>query len=250
MSEVMPAPCIDAASARPAAPTPVCLSVREVVGHVARTQRGAALGLSTAQLIDTADACVRLGVQRQVLSAGLGTQEALDRLAQIATGRAVAGRLSDGDRDAVVALQHDMRARLSHILADWRQAGQVFTRLTGLLPAQLSGTWPALDSAQRHALERSVPAASRGEFERARQCHRSTHRRQMRATHELERCRETHGQLQLAFEGGQCALVALSRSHRQLQRLIESHLQAEADRLVAQHVMDLLARPVRDTPNV
>ena len=74
--------------------SPQGLSVRQIVRHVVSTQPCGSPGCTIDRLVDIADACVRLGAQRQVLTAGLATQEALDRLVQIAAGRETARRLA------------------------------------------------------------------------------------------------------------------------------------------------------------
>ena len=226
--------------------SPQGLSVRQIVRHVVSTQPCGSPGCTIDRLVDIADACVRLGAQRQVLTAGLATQEALDRLVQIAAGRETARRLAADERVAVVALQSDMRTRLNHILSDWRLAGERFTRLTCLLPAQLTGAWPtlpALDMAQRQALERAVAVVLGRDFERARDRHASAQRRWLRATQDVERADEECRRIDQAFRAGQCSVLSLARARWQRQRQVESQLHAEADRLVSQHVMDLLARP-------
>lgn len=242
MSEVMHDHRIDDAETRLAASGPASLSVREVLGHVWRLQSH--LPFRVAPMIDAVDACVQLGARRQVLVAGLETQTALDRLARIAAGRAGAGCLSSGEQEAVEALQRDMSERLWQALTDWRRAGQRFTHLTRMLPAQLSPTWPTLspwDPAQRHELERQTPAALLPDFRRAQEHHIAARRRSVRAAHELECGREERRRAEALFRVGQCSLLRLSQAWWQQQRQVESCLHADVDRLVPQHLMAFLA---------
>lgn len=227
-------------------PAPGGLTVRQIVLQVVDGHAGMSVQREVDLVVETVDACVRLGARREVVSAGLGTQETLDRLAQIATGRARAGRLERGECAAMESLCADMHTRLSHILADWQKAGERFTRLTRLLPAQLGNQWPALpalDTAHRHTFEHVVEPTLRSEFERARIRCVAAQRRCARATHEVERGRMELRQAETAFRGGQCSVLSLAQSVAQLQRQVESKWQAEAERLVPQHVMEWLARP-------
>lgn len=252
MSEVMYSHRIDAASSQQSPAAAAGLSVQQVVAHVCRLRQGSPTAFTSTPnmptTIDTVDACVRLGMRRQLLSAGLDTQEALDCLGQIAAGRASLGHLTPGERHAVEGVQKDMRTRLSHLITDWRRAGDRFTHLTRLLPAQLHSVWPTLpglDSADRRGLEQAVPAAVRMDFEHMRTGFLSAHRRYARAAHEIEQGREQLRELDARFRAGQCVVVQLAQARLQLQRRVESALHAEADRLVSQHVMLLLARPAR-----
>lgn len=248
MAEVLHPTPVDARSHGPAAPDLSGLSVRDVIGHVTFVVAGEHRPLPVERMIDIVDACVRLGAQRQALSAGLLTQEALDRLAQIVIGREMAGQASPSDRATVESNQDDIRMRLARILADWSRAGQRFTRVTRLLPTQFSRAWPTrpvLDTAQRRALEQCVPAGMETAFEHARTHHASAQRRCIRAALEVERGHVEGQRLASAFRAGQCPAAQVSQALMHLQRQVESGLNAEAERLVSQHVMEFLAQPIQ-----
>ena len=89
----------------------------------------------------------------------------------------------------------------------------------------------------------AVTAALRRDFERARDRHVSAQRRWARATQEVMRADEECRRIDQAFRAGLCSVLGLAQARWHRQRQVESQLHAEADRLVSQHVMDLLARP-------
>lgn len=224
------------------------MAVRAVLTHLQRVT--AAPGPLTGMdgWVEIVQACVSLGATRHVLNAGLGTQEALDRLVQIAIGREAVHPVARSERLAIEAVQADMRTRLSHILADWRRIGDRFTQLTRLLPAQFSRAWPlkpGLDETQRRAMDTRVhafkDAARRAEYERAKDLYRAAQRRCERAAREVAQAASEHQRLAGEFRGGERSLSGSAQALMAWQRHVESLVDAEADRTFAQELMGLLS---------
>lgn len=224
------------------------MSVRDVLVHVHRQTSAAGPLTGMDGWVAVVQACIAVGAARHVLNAGLGTQEALDRLVQIAIGRETAHRSARSERVAVEAVQADMRTRLSHTLTDWRRTGERFTQLTRLLPAQFSRAWPlkpALDDAQRQWMDARVHASKdasrRAEYERAKDLYRAAHRRCERAAREVAQAAGEHQRMAGEVHGGERSLTGSAQALMAWQRHVESLVDAEADRALAQEMMGLLA---------
>src|SRR5690606_23687541 len=113
------------------------LQIHEVLAHVAQRDPDMSAAARLQRLLDVADACARMVAARRGLTRTLDVQQHIERLVDLAQGRERAQRLSMGECDALQAPQALASAQAAQALATWREAGQAFAQLTGLLPTQL-----------------------------------------------------------------------------------------------------------------
>lgn len=227
------------------------LQIHEVLAHVA--QRSAQLGATALlqRLMDVADACARVVAARRSLTQALDVQQHIERLVELAQGRERAQRLRAGECEALQAPQALAQAQATQALAAWRDAGQAFAQLTGLLSTQLPHglAWPApLNALERQMLLRARARADLHSpielFERTLARHDAA---QARCDETAAMARSTQvARLKAAFDWriGQGSLVCVAQAWLADRQAQAADLQAQADRASAHCGLNVLSAGV------
>lgn len=227
------------------------LQIHEVLAHVA--QRSAQLGATALlqRLMDVADACTRVVAARRSLTQALDVQQHIERLVDLAQGRERAKRMHAGEREALQPPLALAQAQATQALAAWRDAGQAFAQLTGLLSTQLPHglAWPAaLNALERQALER---ARARGDlrspielFERTLARHDAA---QARCDETASVARSMHAaRLKTVFDwrSGQGSLACVAQAWLADRQAQDAGFHAQADRASALCGLNVLSAGV------
>jgi len=211
------------------------LSIDTVLAHVARLASDPAEARQ--RLVVAAEACARMVAARQRLTLALDVQHGIERLVQLAGGRERAQSRGPLEREALRPHQTEARERVAQAMAEWRDAGQCFTRASHLLPTQLSHDItqaPALNLGERQALMqayvRGGSPSQAGAFDEALGRYAAAHRRCEDAMNLALTARGARQKAESDLRIGQSSLLSVANAWLAELARVDALLEAEARR--------------------